>query len=465
MKYLLKYCIVLFLIFTYGCKSETELPQNPTTPPEVSNLDTLQFIRQLKEDTFHFFWDIADNETGLIPDRAPTESFSSIAAVGFGLTAYIVGVENGYISRFEAVQRVKKTLEFLKSLPQSNSSIQVGGYKGFFYHFLDMNTGYRYREVELSTIDTALLMAGILSCQSYFDGDTEDELSIRNVADELYRAVDWQWAMNDKAKMSLGWIPEEGFLPFEWTGYNEAMILYILGLGSPTYPLDESVWPAWTSTYEVGSFQGFTHINFGPLFGHQYSHIYIDFRGINDDYTATLGFDYFENSRRATLSNRAYCIENPGRFRGYSENIWGLTASDGPGNVQEGGQVFYDYRARGAARNYQVDDGTIAPTAAGGSYAFTPEESKKALSAMYSIYGDRLYGAYGFKDAFNPTYIYGETNAAGWIAKDYLGIDQGPILLMIENHESELIWSVMKKNPYIRNGLIRAGFEGGWIDE
>ncbi|WP_338871808.1 glucoamylase family protein [Spirosoma sp. SC4-14] len=429
------------------------------------------FLDSLEYDTFRFFWETANPENGLIPDRAPTPSFSSIAAVGFGLTSYLVGVERGYITRKQAADRTLNTLRFFAKAPQSDKTVGIAGYKGFFYHFLDMKTGERFKKVELSTIDTALLLGGILSAQTYFDKNTPTESEIRKLADQIYGRVDWTWIQNHNGSapyISMGWHPEKGFIPANWKGYNEAMLLYILALGSPTHPVGSEVWAAWTKTYDWATFEGQTHVNFDPLFGHQYSHLWIDFRGIQDSYMKAKGIDYAENSRRATYANRAYCIKNPANWQDYSATIWGLTACDGPKDTTVAGRHFFSYRARGAASTQIVDDGTIAPTAAGGSIAFAPEICLPALQAMKTKYGAHLYGKYGFVDAFNPTYRYPSAFANGstkdgWFDIDYLGIDQGPILLMAENARTGFVWNLMKRNPYIQKGLKRAGFSGGWL--
>jgi hypothetical protein len=426
--------------------------------------ENLSFQDSLSNKTFRFFWELTNPDNGLVPDRWPTPSFSSIAATGFGLTSYIVGVERGYVTRDAAAMRVLTTLRFFLDAPKGDQKEGVSGYRGFFYHFLDMQTGLRFRQVELSTIDTGLLMAGILSCQSYFDGAGEVEVQIRAVADSLYKRVEWDWAMNGQETMSMGWHPESGFITSSWRGYNEAMILYVLALGSPTHPVKEEAWSAWTKTYQWATYQGQPHVNFGPLFGHQYSHMYIDFRGIHDDYMKERGIDYFENSRRATLANREYCLQNPGGWSEYSENVWGLTACDGPGNQGNADPniSFMGYSARGAARGYVEDDGTVAPTAAGGSIPFAPEVCLPALEEMSKRYQGKLYAQYGFKDAFNPSFVHVD-GSKGWFDPDYLGIDQGPILIQLENYRTGLVWEIMKKNPYIVEGLRRAGFEGGWL--
>ncbi len=437
-------------------------------PPPPVPLDPVQaaaFLDTVEARTFHYFWDLTNTSNGLTPDRAPTPSFSSIAAVGFALTAYPIGVERSYITRDEARQRVVTTLRFFWTATQDSSASGATGYHGFFYHFLDVNTGKRFQQVELSTIDTALLLAGVLTCQSYFDGVDPVETEIRGLADSIYRRTDWQWAAPRAPLVALGWHPESGFLGYDWRGYNEAMIVYILALGSPTHAVPPAAWTGWTAAYRWGTFYGQTHVGFAPLFGHHYSHVWIDFRGIQDAYMQGRGIDYFENSRRATYAQRAYAYANPGGWRGYTDRIWGLTASDGPGDLTltlDGrSRQFHSYWARGAASTENPDDGTIAPTAAGGSIPFAPEIAIPALYAMRQTYGDNLFSTYGFRDAFNSTFT--QTSAAGWFDVDYLGIDQGPILAMIENYRTRLVWRLMQSNPYIVQGLCRAGFTGGWL--
>jgi hypothetical protein len=265
----------------------------------------------------------------------------------------------------------------------------------------------------------------------------------------------------------MGWRPEKGFIEAKWIGYNEAMVLLIMAMGSPTHPIPDNAWEVWTSEYNWADWYGYQHVNFGPLFGHHYSHMFIDFREIQDAYMREKGIDYFENSRRATYAQQAYANENPKNFKGYSEEVWGLTACDGPGWAEHEWQgqkmTFRAYSARGTAADYEVDDGTIAPTATGGSIPFAPEICIPALKAMHDIYGEQLYQEYGFLDSFNPTFTWGEGNENGWFDDDYLGIDQGPIVVMIENHRTGLIWDIMKKNPYILEGLKKAGFTGGWL--
>lgn len=418
------------------------------------------FLKDLKKRSFEFFWDTRDPVTGQIPDRFPTEHFTSITATGFGLAAYIIGIENNYISRGQGAKEVEKTLIWLRNSPQGPETAGRTGYQGFYYHFLTNREGVRFKDVELSTIDTGWLMAGILACQSYFTSADPVEKNIRDLADSLFLRVNWNWAMNERSTMSMGWHPENGHIRATWEGYNEAMLLLILGLGSPTYPIPDSSWTAWCKTYFWKEFEGYEHLNFSPLFGHQYSHLFIDFRGIQDDYMKRKGIDYFENSRRATLSNRNYCIANPRGFEGYSKKIWGLSACDGPADTLQ----FHTYWARGASAMYIADDGTITPTAAGGSIPFAPDECIEALYTMKNTFGDKLYQKYGFKDAFNLSYTSPGKTEKGWFDIDYLGIDQGPIIIQLENYQTGLIWNLMKKNKYIINGLNKAGFKGGWLD-
>ncbi|MEO7963252.1 MAG: glucoamylase family protein [Gemmatimonadaceae bacterium] len=461
----------LLLVFSLGaCASAT------ITGPSRPALNTADaaLLDSIQHRTFDFFWERSDARSGLTPDRWPTPSFASIAAVGFALTAYSVGVERNWITREQAVQRTLATLRFFWESPQGPEPAGTIGYKGFFYHFLDMPTGKRFEQVELSTIDTSLLLGGVLFCQSYYTGASGDEQAIRAFADSLYRRVDWQWMQPRAPLVNHRWKPEDGYSASDWHGYDESMILYVLALGSPTHAIDASAWEAYTRSNPWTTFYGQTFVNFEPLFGHQYSHVWLDFRGIQDAYMRGRGIDYFENSRRAVISQRAYAVANPRGFRDYGATIWGLTASDGPldSTLTINGRAveFHTYWARGAGATEIRDDGTIAPTAAASSMPFAPALVMPAIRAMRERYGDHLYKQYGFLDAFNPSLRlavpvhHGRVDpATGWYDGDYLGIDQGPIVLMIENYRSELVWRTMRRNPYIVAGLKRAGFTGGWL--
>ena len=440
------------------------------------------FLDTLSRRTFDFFWQTTNPRNGLTPDRWPTKSFSSVAAVGFALTAYPIGVEHGWVSRDAARERVLTTLRFFWKAPQGPQSAGVTGHHGFFYHFLDMETGLRFERVELSTIDTALLLAGALTCRQYFDRNDAGDGEVRALADSIYGRVDWRWASDGNPVVSMGWRPdpashqnERGFILSTWRGYNEGMLLYVLALGSPTHAIDASAWTEWTRTYKWDRFNGQEYVQFAPLFGHQYSHIWIDFRNVQDAYMRGRGIDYFENSRRATLAQRSYAIANPSAWRGYGADTWGLTASDGPLDstftVDGRARTFHTYWARGAGTGEVNDDGTLVPAAAGGSVAFAPEIAVPALIAMRTTYGDALFGQYGFIDAFNPTLWttgpplhHGRiVNGVAWFDTDYLGIDQGPILAMVENWRTGIVWRLMRQNADVVRGLCRAGFTGGWL--
>ncbi|MEP7028455.1 MAG: glucoamylase family protein [Candidatus Eisenbacteria bacterium] len=439
------------------------------SPVQAAFLDTLELR------TFRFFWEQTDSATGLSPDRWPTRSFVSVAAVGFALTAYPIGAERGYVPRAAAAVRARNTLRWFAGAPMDTSVAGAAGYRGFYYHFLVPETGLRFEKVELSTQDTALLLAGALFCQSYFTRDTPVEAEVRALAESLYARADWAWAQPRPPTVSLGWHPESGFLPYDWRGYNETVILHVLALGSTTHPVGEELWPAFTQGYRWGSFEGQDYLGFAPLFGHQYSHVWIDFRGIRDSAMTAHGLDYFENSRRATLAQRGYAITNPSAFAGYGADVWGLTACDGPLDstltIDGRAREFHTYAARGACFTRIEDDGTLAPTAVGGSIPFAPEVCVPALIAMRGRYGPPLFGQYGFVDAFNPTLdVAVRTHhgrvvpGVGWFDTDYLGIDQGPILAMLENWRSGLVWNTMRSNPHVVRGLKRAGFKGGWLE-
>ena len=426
----------------------------------------LAFLDQLQHDTFRYFWEVTPRDTGLTPDRAPGgDRVSSVAAVGFALTSYLVGSERGWVTRADAAQRTLTTLQTLWQLPQGPAREGTAGLNGLFYHFVEGETGHRAYRSEVSTIDTALLMAGVLAAQAYFDRPDETEAAIRSTADALYRRVDWTWAYSPRHRplLSMGWTPEQGFLEFDWAGYSEGMILYLLALGSPTHAIDPAAWGEWTRSYRWEESYGPAHVTFGPLFGHQYSHVWIDFRGIQDAYMRSRRSDYFQNSTRATYANRAYCVANPGRWKGYGELVWGLTASEGPSRAGVGPAAFHAYWARGASHDGAWDDGTIAPTAAGGSVPFAPEVAIPTLVNFRRVLGDRIYGQYGFKDAFNLSYPAPD-GTLGWFADQYLAIDQGPILLMIENYRTGFLWDLLKKSPYVVAGLRKAGFTGGWLE-
>jgi hypothetical protein len=457
-----------------GCTSYA--PAGPP-PDALPALSPEALLADLEQRSFRFFWDTTDPTTGLAPDRWPTPSFASVAAVGFALTAYPVGVARGWVTRAQARQRVLTTLRFFRNAPQGPEATGNSGHKGFFYHFLDMKTGTRFGRVELSTIDTALLVAGALFCGAWFDGADAEEAEIRRLADEIYARVDWRWAQVRGPAIGHGWNPENGHLASDYKGYNEAMLLYLLALGSPTYPVDSSAWGAWTSTYEGawGTDYGQTYLRYPTLFVHQFTHVWVDFRGLQDSAMRQRGIDYAENTRRATYAQRAYASANPEGWAGYGAEQWGITACDGPVDAVRnvGGRTrrFISYAGRGMGgglRNY--DDGTIAPYAAGSSLPFAPEIVVPALSAMHEKLGRHIYGRYGFF-AFNQSFHFSDMKLThghvvpgfGWVDTDYLGIEVGPLLAMLANHRGGLIWQAMRGNVHLKRGLQRAGFSGGWL--
>ena len=453
-----------------GCASAALAPTARALPA---------FYEDIEKRTFQWFWDMVNRKNGLVPDRWPTPSFSSIAAVGFALPAYAIGVERGWCTRTEARDLTLTTLRFFWNAPQGPDASGTAGYKGFFYHFLDMDTGHRFKDVELSSVDTTILLMGVLFAGQYYDRADPGEREIRRLATAIYERADWNFFRSDgRAPISMGQHPEGGLIDANWVGYNEGMMVNVLALGAPVHAAPDNLWEQWTAPYDrFWRGEGATRrLAFAPLFGHQYSHIFIDFRGIFDAPMRAAGFDYFENSRRATYANRAYCAANPMGWNGYSDRVWGLTACDGPGNFklpfkgQE--RQFFGYAARGPlGEPDERDDGTIAPTAALGSLPFAPEIVIPAAEALIAEHGSRIFSKYGFLDSFNPSFTFSNLRlktgtvdpAYGWTAKNHLGIDQGSILLQAANYRDDFVWKYMRRSPAIRLGLKRAGFTGGWL--
>jgi len=421
-------------------------------------------LEKLQHDSFKYFLHETNPANGLVIDKTEPDWPSSIAATGLALASYPVAVERGFIPRAAAVERTLTTLRFFWNSPHGPEP-DATGYRGFYYHFLDMRTGRRAWQCELSTVDSAFLLAGALTAGQFFDAPTSDEEEIRTLADALYRRADWQWAQDGGATVTHGWKPESGFLKYRWEGYDEALLLYLLGLGSPTYPLPEDSYAVWASTYQWERSYGQEYLYAGPLFTHQLSHIWIDFRGIQDAFMRGKGIDYFENSRRATYAQQQYAIENPLKFEGYSRHCWGTTASDGPGpaiiKVNGVERQFFNYEGRGVP--YGPDDGTIAPWCVVASLPFAPEIVLPTID--HCIHRAKLteLNLYGFKASFNPTYPVKGGNRNGWVSPWHYGLNQGPIVLMIENYRNGLLWHVMRNCPYLATGLRRAGFSGGWL--
>ncbi len=365
------------------------------------------------------------------------------------------------MTREEATSLTLATLRFFWESAQHDKP-DATGYKGFYYHFLDMQSGKRVWQSELSLIDSALLLAGMLAAHIWFDGSTPAEEEIRRLSDALYQRMDWQWAHNGGKTIMQGWKPECGFLHYGWEGYSEGLLLYVLGMGSPTYPLPGGSYPAWTATYQWENLYGRDHLYAGPLFIHQYSHAWIDFKGLRDPFMREKRSDYFENSRRATWIQRDYAMRNPREWKGYGENFWGFTACDGPGNsmlrINGVERRFFGYVARGVP--YGPDDGTVSPAAVFGSLPFAPEIVFPAIRHLCEC-EPRIAENYRVPNGLNPTFATDDPR--GWISNGYFGLDQGLIVLMLENYWSQRLWNLMRQCPYIQTGLRGAGFRGGWL--
>ncbi|MDB5392152.1 MAG: hypothetical protein JWM11_7798 [Planctomycetaceae bacterium] len=426
---------------------------------------TPQMLDLLQREAFDYFLHEVNPENGLIADKTQADAPASIAAIGLALAAYPVGVERALMSRETAAARTLTTLRFFRN-SQQGTGVDATGYRGFYYHFLDMKSGRRFKNCELSIIDSTFLLAGMLVAAEYFNQDSMTEFEIRVLADELYRRADWVWAMDRGKTVTHGWKPESGFLPHRWQGYDEAMLLYLLGLGSPTHPLPLESYSAWTSTYTWKTLYGHELLYCGSLFTHQLSHIWVDFAGIRDDYMRDKQIDYFENSRRASLVQQRYAIQNPNEFEGYGENCWGITASDGPGwikrRIKNRDRQFFDYVARGIPDG--PDDGTLAPWAVIASLPFAPEIVEPAFK-QFELLKIKEANSYGFKSTFNRTFTLESEKNPFWVSPWHFGIDQGPIVLMVENFRSGLIWRLMRKCRDLVTGLRRAGFRGAWLED
>jgi len=428
---------------------------------DLSELTDEALLDRIQRAAFNYFLNTTNLANGLVADNSRPNAPVSIAVVGFALSSYPVAVERGWLSRAEALERSLAALRFFSDSDQSGAPAATG-YKGFYYHFLDPDTGARVWRSELSMIDTALLIAGALASSMYFDADIPGEIKLRELVDMLYRRVDWQWAHDGGDTLRQGWKPECGFLHYGWEGYNEATLLYVLALGSPTHPSHGDGYRAWTATYQWENLYGFDFLYGGPLFVHQFSHAWIDFRGIQDRFMREKRCDYFENSRRATLIQREYAKRNPNEFSGYDEHCWGLTACDGPSDefpdVTGLPRRLFGYAARGVP--YGPDDGTLAGWAPLASLPFVPHLVLDAARKMHLRYPEMMSDS-RFASGFNPT--LGNSDRGAWVSPGNFGLDQGIVIMMIENHRSELIWRLMRSCPYIRAGLRHAGFRGGWL--
>jgi len=457
-----KLLILPVLLFTVCQQPQTQTRQlafnslgkvnYPLTKDDELMLDSIQ------QKTFLFFLNEHHPEWGIVKDRAAGWAPSSIAATGFGIPSLAIGVERNWITREQAAQITLNMLNFFMNSDQSGDKNGIG-YKGFYYHFLRMDTGKREWNCELSSIDTGILMMGIIFARNYYSSGNEIEKQIRLLAGKLIDRIDWDFMQMPAtgkfaSTISMGWTPEKGLHDFGWSGYNEALLLYVLAAGSGMENAEQS-YQSWLSTYKWDTpYKGLSHAAFPPLFGHQFTQAFIDCRSLVDPYMKEKGIDYFENSRRATYVQRQYAMDNPHGWVGYDSLCWGVTASDGPTEKYNyDDKKFLGYAGRGTSGpdfNY-FDDGTIAPYGPLSSLPFAPEIVLPTTKSLIYKYGGKLWGKYGFYDSFNLT--------AQWVDDDYIGIDQGPMLIMIENFRTGLVWNYMMKDPVIQKGLNRLGFE------
>jgi hypothetical protein len=405
-----------------GIRQESVKP--PKGLPFQGTNDRL--LDEVQRTSFDFFWNEASPRTGQVKDRAlvsgnDTRTMSSIAATGFGLTSLCIGDYRGYRKTAEISERVRTTLRFLAN--------DLGNEHGFFYHFIHIETGQRWEKCEISSIDTSLLLCGVLTARQYF-ADQE----IKDLATKIYERVDWPWMLNGGAAFSMGWKPETGFLKARWNHYCELMMIYLLGIGSPSHPVSRESWKAWTRP--VIEYQGIEYISGNdPLFTHQYSQAWFDFRKKRDAYA-----NYFENSIKATKAHKLFCLSLHDRFPDYSDDLWGITSSD----------YAKGYTAWGGPPPQGPIDGSIVPCATGGSLAFLYDDCMRVLRNIRGSYGENAWGKYGFVDAFNPL--------TGWYDKDVLGIDLGITMLMAENHRTSFVWETFMKNSEARSAMQKAGF-------
>lgn len=419
---------LLLMLSMLALPALSRAEQATTTAEQVAMTDE-QFLDEWARRCFAFLWEEANPKTGLVADRAPADGHpagrhskvASIASVGFALSAIAIADERGWVTHEQAYERTLTTLRFLRD--------DMPHVRGFYYHFVDIDTGERVWQCELSSVDTALLMAGVLTARQHFKG-TE----VETIATELYERVEWPWMLNGGRTLSMGWKPESGFIDAYWDHYSEHLILQLLALGSPTHPLPPEAWHAWRR-FPLVEYDGMEFLSYPPLFVHQFSHAWIDFRGLRDDYA-----DYWTNSVLATKAHRMMCIKMEDRFPHYGENAWGITSSDSE----------YGYTAWGGPDPSAHVNGTLVPCAPAGSIPFLPTESIAAVRHMYDTWGERIWKKYGLVDAFNPH--------TGWIANDVIGIDVGITLLMIENHRSESVWRKFMANPEVKGAMRIANF-------
>ncbi|MEO7052553.1 MAG: glucoamylase family protein [Rhodanobacter sp.] len=429
---------------------------------ELCTLSDDAMLDRLQRAAFGYFVETMNPANGLVPDTSREHSPVSIAVVGFALSVYPAAVERGWMERAEALRRSLLALRFFRDSDQSGSPTATG-YKGFYYHFLDIQSGTRVWQSELSMIDSAMLIAGMLAAATYFDADNAAETELRQMADMLYRRVDWSWSQDDAKTICQGWKPESGYLHYGWEGYSEAILLYALALGSPTHPISTDCYMGWTATYQWENLYDQDFLYAGPLFVHHFSHAWVDLRGIRDSFMREKDSDYFENSRRAVVVQRRYAQLNPHQFVGYDRNCWGLSACDGPTDdrpdLRNEPRRLFGYAARGVP--YGPDDGTLSPPSVLTSLPFAPELALAALRNM-ALRHPQILTQDRLAASFNASVADADGNA--WVSPGHYGLDQGAVFMMIENHRSGWIWQLLRGCSYLRVGLQHAGFGGGWLD-
>jgi len=427
----------LLLLLLLSCVPAAPPAETPVPSPGTFRLSAEddQLLEDLSRRSFRYFWEQSDPHTGLTLDRARTDGsphderhrqIASIAATGFALTATCIAAERGWVPREEARRRVENTLRFF--------SDRAFHKNGWFYHWLDFKTGERQWRSEVSSIDTALLLAGILTSRQYFRGDQE----ITELATRVYDRIDFRWMLHGHPTLlSHGWKPEDGFIRNRWDNYSEHTILYLLAIGSPTHPISARSWHAWAR--DLNPYPGYRFIGNAPLFTHQYSHAWIDYRGRSENQGSRI--DYFANSVTATRAHRQFCLDLKRRFPSYSDDLWGITASDSRSG----------YVAWGGPPPQGPLDGTVVPCAAAGSLMLTPELCMPVLRRLREQFGDRIYGRYGFVDAFNPL--------LDWVGPDVVGIDVGITLLSAENLRTGRVWRWFMENREIPRAMDRVGLK------
>jgi hypothetical protein len=424
---LLPTALAIVLVASTSVANSPAIPNHSPTS-RFSRRDD-QFLEDLERRSFQYLWEQGDPKTGLVLDRTRTDgslvdenhrNIASIAATGFALTGLCIAADRKWISTNAARERARNTLRFF-----AEDAFQQ---HGWFYHWLDSQSGERRWRSEISSIDSALLLAGILTVKQCFSNDQQ----IVQSATKIYERIDFPWMLNgDPYLLTMGWHPETGFIKARWDNYSEHPVLYLLAIGSPTHPLPSAAWYAWERDWN--EYKGFRYLGKTPLFTYQYSHAWVDFRNRRERKGDKV--DYFENSRKATLAHRLFCLELAQEFPGYGPNMWGISASDSAKG----------YVAWGGPPRDPAIDGSVVPYVAAGSLMFTPDLAMRALNQMKRKYGKEIYGKYGFTDAFNPN--------NGWVNPDVIGIDLGITLLAAENARTGNVWRWFMRNPEITRAM------------